>query len=507
MPAHEEVGPNSSLKEISHRKASEETDGSIPRKEWQLMTKETLTRRKFLTLTTTAALGAAVAACAPGTAAPTAAPPTSAPAPTTAPASPTQVPAAPQTMTLQAWISRGAPQGDLLGQMIDKYNAEQQTKGTGIKWEYQSVTDSIDAKLAAAATAGKGFPDAYLGDDSLAWSSRYIQAGWVLPLNPILDKVGFDWNNFRPGTRWTLDDKDYFLSYGPSGFMQYINLSHAQEAGLDLQKDPPDTIEKMVEWAQAMTKKDASGAVTRSGFLMTGAGLQPTVVWGHYLQALGGSLVGADGKTTNFNNDMGKEAAQFVLDLFNKYKVSDPNITDRYKEWQTGNGSIFWSGNWVIGSSLPNKDLKFDTWKMPAIKGKRAAQASLESMMIFKQDDANRNTEAAKLIKWIFDNFIPYYAQIGDITSWKPVAESAQYKDRPANKYLGPVDAAYNDHFTFPQNSNPVQDLNYYGSSLLIRNLDNVWLGTTPIQDGLNALEKEVQDVLKQAPLVQFKLV
>lgn len=471
------------------------------------MAKHKMTRRQFLALTTTAAGAAAIAACAPAGTIPPPAPPAATSAPAAATAAPPAATSAPQAMTLQAWISRGAPQGDLLGQMIDKYNAEQQTKGTGIKWEYQSVTDAIDAKLAAAATAGKGFPDAYLGDDSLAWSSRYIQAGWVQPLNPILDKVGFNWSNFVPGTRWTLDGKDYFLSYGPSGFMQYINLAHAQEAGLDLQKDPPDTIEKMVEWALAMTKRDGSGAVTRSGFLMTGTGLQPTVVWGHYLQALGGSLVGADGKSTNFNNDMGKEAAQFVLDLFNKHKVSDPNITDRYKEWQTGNGSIFWSGNWVIGSSLPNKDLKFDTWSMPSIKGKRAAQASLESMMIFKQDDANRNTEAANLIKWIFDNFIPYYAQIGDITSWKPVAESSEYKDRPANKYLGPVDQAYKDGFTFPQNSNPVQDLNYYGSSLLIRNLDNVWLGKSSIADGLNALEKEVQDVLSKAPLVQFKLV
>ncbi|MCC7163534.1 MAG: hypothetical protein IT331_13645 [Anaerolineae bacterium] len=469
------------------------------------MAKQHMTRRKLLALIIIVAASVAISACAPvGTVPPAAPAATSAPAAATA--APAAATAAPQPMTLQAWISRGAPQGDLLAQMIDKYNAEQEAQGTGIKWEYQSVTDSIDAKLAAAATAGKGFPDAYLGDDSLAWSSRYIQAGWVMPLNDLLDEVGFDWSNFRPNTRWTLDGKDYFLSYGPSGFMQYINLDHAKEAGLDLEKDPPDTLDKMVEWAEAMTKRDASGNVTRSGFLMTGTGLQPTVVWGHVLESLGGSLVAADGKTTNFNNEKGKQAAQFVLDLLNKYKVSDPNVTDRYKEWQTGNGSIFWSGNWVIGSSLPNENLHFDTWRMPAVEGNRAAQASLESMMIFKQDDPARMHEAAKLIKWIFDNFTPYYAQIGDITSWKPVEASAEYQNRPANKFLGPVDQAYTEGFTFPQNSNPVQDLNYYGSSLLIRNLDNVWLGEWTIEEGLNNLDKEVQEVLDQAPLVQFEL-
>lgn len=469
------------------------------------MAKQTMTRRKFLALTSTAAAGVAIAACAPA--------PGSAIAPGAATAVPqgaTVVPpaatAVTQAMTLQAWISRGSPQGELLAQMIDQYNTAQKAKGTGIKWESQSVTDSIDAKLAAAATAGKGFPDAYLGDDSLAWSSRYIKAGWVMPLNDLLDKAGFDWSNFRPGTRWTLDGKDYFLSYGPSGFMQYINLDHAKAAGLDLQNDPPDTLEKMIEWADKMTVRDAAGNVTRSGFLMTGTGLQPTVVWGHILQSLGSSLVSADGKTTNFNNERGKRAAQTVLDLFNKYKVSDPNITDRYKEWQTGNGSIFWSGNWVIGSSLPNQNLHFNTWRMPAVEGNRAAQASLESIMIFKQEDSARMDEAAKLIKWMYDNFIPYYAQIGDITSWKPVEASPEYQNRPANKFLGPVNEAYKDGFTFPQNSNPVQDLNYYGSSLLISDLDKVWLGEWTIEEGLNNLEKDVQQVLDQAPLVQFTL-
>lgn len=471
------------------------------------MSNQRLTRRKFLALTSTAALGAAAAACAPVALQPAAPSPAAPAAPTSAPAAATLAPAAAQPMTLQAWISRGAPQGDLIGQLIDKYNAEQQSNGTGIKWEYQSVTDSIDAKLAAAAAAGKGFPDGYVGDDSLAWSSRYIQAGWVVPLNPLLDQVGFNWGDFLPGTRWTLDGKDYMLNYGPSGFLQYINVDHAKEAGLDLQSDPPDTLDKMVEWAQKMTKKDASGNVTRSGFLITGSGLQPTVVWGHILQALGSSLVGADGKSTNFNNANGKQAAQFVLDAFNKYKISDPNLTDRYKEWGTGNASIFWSGDWVIGSSLANKDLHFATWKMPQVSGKRASQASLESMMIFKQDDPNRMMEAAKLFKWMFANFTPLYANTGDLASTKTLVDSAEYKNRPANQYLGPVQDAYDNHYTFPQNSNPVQDLNYYGSQVLIRNLDNVWLGKMSIEDGLNALEKDVQAVLAQAPLVQFKLI
>src|SRR5215813_1519956 len=325
-------------------------------------------------------------------------------------------------MTLQAWISRGAPQSDLIVGLIDKYNAEAQASGT-VQWQYQNVSDDIDAKLAAAATAGSGFPDAYIGDDSLSWATRYIQAGWVLPLNSILATVGFDWGDFAPGTRWQLNGQDYMINYGPSGFLQYLNLDHLDEAGLDLSQTQPDSMDSLVDWAQRLTKRDGSGNITRSGFLMTGTGLQPTVVWGTVLQSLGYSLVGQDGRTTNFNNEAGQQAAQFVLDLFNKYKVSDPNVSNRYKEWLTGNASIFWSGDWVIGSSLLQQDLRFDVWKMPTFNAGRASQASLESMMIFKESDQTRVTEAAKLLKWFVGHLGDFDSTIGDIAPTKSVLD------------------------------------------------------------------------------------
>jgi ABC-type glycerol-3-phosphate transport system substrate-binding protein len=451
------------------------------------MEHRTVTRRQALILTSMGVAGTVLAAQSGVAAA----------APRLAPAR--------QTTTLQAWVSRGQPQNELIAQLIDQYNNE--AAGGSVQWQVQDITEDIEAKLAAAASAGGGFPDAYLGDDSLSWATRYIQTGWVLPLNPILDGLGFDWSDFAPGSRWQLNGVDYMLNYGPSGFLQYINVDHMREAGLSLNQSPPDDMATVVEWAQKLTKRDGSGNITRSGFLMTGSGLQPTVVWGHLLQSQGYALVGQDGRSTNFNNDAGRQAASFVLDLFNKYKVSDPNVSNRYKEWLTGNASIFWSGDWVVGSSLQQQGLNFDVWKMPTFNGRRASQASLESMMIFKQDDPSRNIEAGKLLKWFVAHLGQFDATIGDLAPTLSVQQSAEYQNRPAQKYLWPVADAYVNGYTFPQVSHPEQDLNYYGSPLLARNLDNVWLGKSTIQEGLDALDKDVQAVLAKAPLANFALV
>ncbi len=48
------------------------------------------------------------------------------------------------------------------------------------------------------------------------------------------------------------------------------------------------------------------------------------------------------------NPDAGIEAMHWVLDLFDKLKVSTRDVTDRYKAFGTGEGSIFWTGPWTL---------------------------------------------------------------------------------------------------------------------------------------------------------------
>ena len=46
---------------------------------------------------------------------------------------------------------------------------------------------------------------------------------------------------------------------------------------------------------------------------------------------------------------------QWVLDLFDKYKVSTRDVTDRYKAFGTGQGSIFWTGPWTLNGYVQQK--------------------------------------------------------------------------------------------------------------------------------------------------------
>ena len=63
----------------------------------------------------------------------------------------------------------------------------------------------------------------------------------------------------------------------PGGiFSRAFVRSYAKEVGLDLKASPPDSQDALIDWAEKLTQRDASGNITRSGFLITGSGLQPT---------------------------------------------------------------------------------------------------------------------------------------------------------------------------------------------------------------------------------------
>lgn len=57
-----------------------------------------------------------------------------------------------------------------------------------------------------------------------------------------------------------------FPAEGGSVQMLYINTDHMIEAGLDPEKDLPKTLDELYELAKVLTKRDASGKITRSGF-------------------------------------------------------------------------------------------------------------------------------------------------------------------------------------------------------------------------------------------------
>src|SRR5262249_30022818 len=157
---------------------------------------------------------------------------------------------------------------------------------------------------------------------------------------------------------------------------------HAKEAGLDPEKFPADGA-GLLEWAEKTTKREGD-KVTRSGIMMTGSGVQPTVTWGIVSAQLGFERASADLKTAAVNPEAGKQAMQWVLDLFDKQKVSTRDVTDRYKAFGTGQGTIFWTGPWTLNGYVAQK-LPFRSALFPKIGDKQITYFEMGGLELYTQ--------------------------------------------------------------------------------------------------------------------------
>ena len=132
-----------------------------------------------------------------------------------------------------------------------------------------------------------------------------------------------------------------------------MNLAHLKEAGLDAARFPEDGA-GLLALAKATPKKEG-GKVVRSGILMTGSDVHPTVTPGIVAAQMGLERASADLEQAAVHPKAGIAAMEWVLDLFDEHQVATRDVTDRYKAFGTGQGTVFWTGPWTSNGSTRQK--------------------------------------------------------------------------------------------------------------------------------------------------------
>ncbi|TMJ40052.1 MAG: extracellular solute-binding protein [Alphaproteobacteria bacterium] len=226
------------------------------------------------------------------------------------------------------WSWLAASDGEVWAKMIANFNEAHKDKGVQIKMEVVPEEQYVTKVLAAVAT-GKA-PD--FGWGTAGKGAQLARDEVVVPLDDLATKAGLDIADFSASSITAArypkyDNKMFMIPMDLMSLQPEINLDHVKEAGLDAEKPPVDGA-TLIDWAKAMTKREGD-KVTRSGIMMTGSGVQPTVTWGIVAEQMGFQRASDDLKTACVNPDAGKKAMQWVLDLFDKHKVSTRDVTDR----------------------------------------------------------------------------------------------------------------------------------------------------------------------------------
>src|SRR5215468_8562555 len=396
-------------------------------------------------------------------------------------------------IVINHWSYLGASDAEVWAQMIQSFNDAHKDKGVQIQLQ-EVAGDQYNTKILAAAASGKA-PD-------FGWGTAGLRAQWAndgvtVALDDLVKNVGLDLPDFTDysiqKSRYPKYDNKLFLI--PLDIMTLepeVNLDHLKEAGLDPDKFPEDG-DTLIEWAKQMTKRDGD-KVARSGIMMTGSGVMPTVTWGIVAEQMGFQRASDDLKTAAVNPDAGKAAMQWVLDLFDKWKVSTRDVTDRYKAFGTGQGSIFWTGPWTLNGYAQQK-LPFRTYLFPKIGEKRLTYFEMGGMELYVQQDTGRYEATMQAIKWLSDNSLLWVTKGRGATPRKSIRDLPNYKTAG---HPWSVRGAFVEGIEFATVGEiPVMaapDFTVYaGSNFLAKTLEGVWAKEKKIDQAMSEIQEQWQ--------------
>ena len=310
------------------------------------------------------------------------------------------LPAAAQEISFYYPVAVGGP----ITKIIDGYAAqfEKENPGVKVKPVYSGTYQESIVKFLTAHKAGEPpaisvllstdmftliDEDAIIPWDSFANTAEDQQ--WIKSFYP-----AFMENSQTAGKTWG-------IPFQRSTIVLYWNKELFKEAGLDPSKAPASWKE-MQEYAQKLTKRDASGKVTQWGVQVPSSGF-PYWLFQGFTTPNNVQLMNRDGNQTYYDNPAVIEALQYWVDLSTKHKVHPPGVV----EWGTTPRDFFEKKvamMWTTTGNLPNvrANAKFDfgVAMLPA-STRRGSPTGGGNFYLSKKVTLAQQAAALKFAKWM----------------------------------------------------------------------------------------------------------
>jgi len=294
--------------------------------------------------------------------------------------------------------------GGPITKVVDNYAADFEKENPNIKVKpiyTGTYQDSITKALTAVKSGEPPVTSILLSSDMYT----LIDEDAIVPFDDLVktpeDKAwlasfypGFMENSQTGGKTWG-------IPFQRSTIVLYYNKEAFKEAGLDPNKAPANWKE-MVDDAQKLTKRDASGRVTQWGVQIPSSGFP---YW--LFQALaienGVNLMNAAGTETYYDKPAVIEALQYWVDLVKKYKVHPEGIVDwgtTPKDFFERKAAMVWTTTGNLTNVRSNAKFDFGVAMLPASK-ERGSPTGGGNFYLFKKSTPAQREAAFKFIKWV----------------------------------------------------------------------------------------------------------
>jgi len=259
-------------------------------------------------------------------------------------------------------------------------------KQTGIDVDHTVLdTSQLEPKILTAWAGGGAGPDLVsVGDYNLP---NYVYRKMIVPVDPTAfglktqaELVALYEPHALDG--FMVDGKLYGIPMDQGSISMVYRKDFFREAGLD-PETPPKTWEDLIEVAQKVTKRDASGRVTRAGL---GWEARTTTshfyYWGTLLPQKGVDFLSPDGKHNGFNNAAGVSAFQYLFETFNTWHISALGLAPTISpidDFGAGRVAMMNTGFWLppsLEAQYPDVSYAkgvYGVMRLPQFKGHKPA--------------------------------------------------------------------------------------------------------------------------------------
>lgn len=279
-------------------------------------------------------------------------------------------PAAAATVEITVWHCWGGKEAEFFQKTIDDFNKSQ----TAIK--VRGVPQSAKAEKVIAAITGGNPPDAVVMCNQ-AQVPGWAEQGAIQPLDDMIKAQHIDLSDVIPtALQWvTYKGKLYGLPFLQDNYGLYWNKQLFREAGLDPNR-PPQTLEELDQYAEKLTKRDASGRITQIGYIPNWPGDK----FDMYAKLFGCQLYDAATNKITGNGPQCVKMLEWIKSYYTKYGGPNGqglfdfisglgNYDSAQNPFFTGTVAMMWDGEWIPGPAyvagyVPNLD--YGTGPMPA---------------------------------------------------------------------------------------------------------------------------------------------
>ena len=312
-----------------------------------------------------------------------------------------------EAVTLNFWNVFTGSDGDILREIVDKYN-ETNTDNITINMDIMP-NDTLQQKLPASIATNTAPDFVLFGVENIA---PYVSNDSLEDISDFWDTAGVDKSNFLENVvdLSYVDGKLYGTPMQYNVQYLYWNKDLFEAAGLD-PDTPPATMEELADFAVKLT--DASKK-------QYGLALPTSVTYMQFLWANGGDADDTETNKNLLNSEENLKTLEWLQDLAVNKKVTPENITgpDADTMLQAGQVAMYMSGPWQ-SNGLNEAGIKFGIAPCVAGSAGSFSPAGGCSFVIPKGTDETKKAAAYKFMKyWLTDEVLKEWSQRNGFPVW-----------------------------------------------------------------------------------------